>query len=114
MSLKLAQARSLQTVSTIVKRLTREPAEFFGLDVGTLEIGAQADIVLLDPQALKTWDSNDSRILQYRALFKHNQMLNRSDGVVTSVLINGEPVWQGGQATSALGGQRLGRALRAA
>jgi N-acyl-D-aspartate/D-glutamate deacylase len=114
MSLKLAQAQSLQTVSTIVKRLTREPAEFFGLDVGSLEIGAQADIVLLDPQALKTWDSNDSRVLQYRELFKHQQMLNRSDGVVTSVWINGEPVWQDGQATSALGGQRLGRALRAA
>ena len=98
----------------MVKRLTREPAEFFGLDVGSLEIGAQADIVLLDPQALKDWDSNDSRVLQYRELFKHQQMLNRSDSVVTSVWINGEPVWQDGQITSALGGQRLGRALRAA
>ena len=29
-------------VATMVRRLTREPAEFFGLDVGTLEIGAQA------------------------------------------------------------------------
>jgi N-acyl-D-aspartate/D-glutamate deacylase len=114
MSLKLAQARSLQTVSTMVKRLTREPAEFFGLDVGTLDIGVQADIVLLDPQALQVWDSNDSRVLQYRELFKHQQMLNRSDGVVTSVLINGEPVWQDGEATNVLGGQRLGRALRAA
>jgi len=114
MSLKLAQAKSIQTVSTMVKRLTREPAEFFGLDVGTLDIGAQADIVMLDPLALKDWDTNDSRVLQYRELFKHKQMLNRSDGVVTSVLINGEPVWQDGQATSALGRQRLGRALRAA
>jgi len=114
MSLKLAQARSMQTVSTMVKRLTREPAEFFGLDVGTLDIGAQADIVLLDPQALKDWDTNDSRVLEYRELFKHKQMFNRSEGVVKRVLINGEPVWQDGQATSALGGQRLGRALRAA
>ena len=98
----------------MVKRLTREPAAFFGLDVGTLDIGAQADIVLLDPEALKAWDSNDSRVLEYRELFKHKQMFNRSDGVVTAVLINGEPVWQDGQATSALGSQRLGRALRAA
>jgi N-acyl-D-aspartate/D-glutamate deacylase len=114
MSLKLAQARSMATVSTIVKRLTREPAEFFGLDVGTLEIGAQADIVLLDPEALKGWDTNDTRVLEYRELFQHQQMLNRSDGVITAVLINGEPVWQDGAATPALGGQRLGRALRAA
>jgi N-acyl-D-aspartate/D-glutamate deacylase len=114
MSLKLAQARSMQTVSTVVKRLTREPAEFFGLDVGSLDIGAQADIVLLDPEALKAWDSNDNRVLEYRELFKHPQMFNRSEGVVTAVLINGEPVWQNGAATSALGTQKLGRALRAA
>ena len=98
----------------MVKRLTREPAEFFGLDVGSLEIGAQADIVLLDPDALRNWDSNDCRKLQYRELFQHNQMINRSDGVVTSVLINGEPVWQDGEVTQTLGSRPLGRALRAA
>jgi N-acyl-D-aspartate/D-glutamate deacylase len=114
MSLKLAQQQSLQTVSTMVKRLTSEPAEFFGLDVGSLEIGAQADIVLLDPEALKGWDSNDSRKLQYRELFQHDQMVNRSDGVVTCVLINGEPVWRDGEVTEALGSRVLGRALRAA
>jgi len=114
MSLKLAQARSLQTVSTMVKRLTREPAAFFGLDVGTLDIGVQADIVLLDPEALKGWNSNDNRVLEYRELFQHQQMLNRSDDVVKSVWINGEPVWQNGAATSVLGTQKLGRALRAA
>jgi N-acyl-D-aspartate/D-glutamate deacylase len=114
MSLKLAQARSMETVSTMVKRLTREPADFFGLDVGRLDIGSQADIVLVDPEALKAWDSNDNRVFEYRELFKHKQMFNRSEGVVTTVLINGEPVWQDGQATETLGTKRLGRALRAA
>lgn len=114
MSLKLAQARSMETVSTMVKRLTREPADFFGLDVGRLDIGSQADIVLVDPEALKAWDSNDNRVFEYRELFKHKQMFNRSEGVVTIVLINGEPVWQDGQATETLGTKRLGRALRAA
>jgi N-acyl-D-aspartate/D-glutamate deacylase len=114
MSLKLAQQQSLQTVSTMVKRLTSEPAAFFGLDVGSLEIGAQADIVLLDPEALKGWDSNDSRKLQYRELFQHDQMVNRSDGVVTCVLINGETVWWDGEVTEGLGSRVLGRALRAA
>jgi N-acyl-D-aspartate/D-glutamate deacylase len=114
MSLKLAQQDSLQTVSTMVKRLTRDPAAFFGLDVGSLEIGAQADITLIDPEALKAWDSNDSRLLHYRELFQHNQMVNRSDGVVTGVLIRGETVWQHGAAGEALGKRPLGRALRAA
>ena len=114
MSLKLAQQDSLATVSTMVKRLTSEPAAFFGLDVGSLEIGAQADIVLIDPEALSLWDDNASREFVYRELFDHKQLVSRSDGVVSHVLIRGEPVWQEGDFTPALGTQNLGRALRAA
>ena len=114
MSLKHAQRKGLDTVGKMVKRLTREPAEFFGLDVGSLEIGAQADLVLIDPEALAAWDSNDHRQFVHRELFEHKQMLNRSDGVVSCVLINGEPVWEGGDFTPALGKERLGRLLRAA
>jgi N-acyl-D-aspartate/D-glutamate deacylase len=114
MSLKLAQQDSLDTVSTMVRRLTREPAEFFGLDVGSLEIGAQADIVLIDPEALRQWDDNSSRQFIYRELFDHKQLVSRSDGVVSQVLIRGETVWQDGAFTLALGREPLGRALRAA
>jgi len=114
MSLKLAQAEGLGTVAAMVRRLTREPAAFFGLDVGSLEIGAQADITMLDPAALQGWDSNDHRAFIHRELFDHKQMVNRSDGVVTRVLIHGEPVWQDGDFTEVLGSRRLGRALRAA
>ena len=113
-SLKLAQQDSLLTVSAMVKRLTRDPAAFFGLDVGSLEIGAQADIVLIDPEALSQWDDNESREFTYRELFEHKQLLSRSDGVVSQVLIRGEPVWREGAFTEALGTRQLGRALRAA
>lgn len=114
MSLKLAQQRSMQTVATMVRRLTREPAEFFGLDVGSIELGAQADVVLIDPEVLRNWDDNSNRKLIHRDLFDHPQMVCRSDGVVTHVLINGEPVWSEGEFTTALGELTLGRALRAA
>lgn len=114
MSLKLAQGDSLATVSTMIKRLTSEPAAFFGLDVGSLEIGAQADIVLIDPEALRNWDDNASRQFIYRDLFDHKQLVSRSDGVVSQVLIRGETVWQDGDFTPALGQAPLGRALRAA
>ncbi len=114
MSLKFAQQRSLQTVSDMVRRLTREPAEFFGVDAGSLEIGAQADITLVDPEVLRNWDSNETRQLHYRELFKHDQMVNRPEGVVTRVLIRGETAWCDGAVTEALGTRPLGRALRAA
>ena len=113
-SLKLAKEQSLDVVAQMVKRLTREPAEFFGLDVGTLDIGAQADIVLIDPEALSGFHCNESRITEHREIFAHDQMLSRSDGVVNRVLISGETVWCDGASTEALGGKRLGRALRAA
>ncbi|MEM1112975.1 MAG: amidohydrolase family protein [Pseudomonadota bacterium] len=114
MSLRLAQQKGLATVAQMVRRLTREPAEFFNLDAGSLELGARADITLIDPEALKHHDCDKGRELIYRELFEHQQMVNRSDGVVTQVLINGTSVWQNDAATDALGRDTLGIALRAA
>ncbi|MBN7796477.1 N-acyl-D-amino-acid deacylase family protein [Parahaliea mediterranea] len=114
MSLKLAQQKGTDTVAAMVRRLTREPAAFFGLDVGRIEPGAQADITLIDPEQLARWDTNDTRELVYRELFEHPQMVNRPEGVVPCVLIRGEVVWRDGAFTGALGDRTLGRALRAA
>jgi N-acyl-D-aspartate/D-glutamate deacylase len=114
MSLKLAQQESMETVTRVVERLTSAPAKFFGLDVGTLDIGAQADITMIDPTALAAYDCDVNRQLIYRELFDHDQMVNRSDGVVSRVLINGETVWSGSDFAPALGSKPLGRVLRAA
>ncbi len=114
MALKLAQGRGIAVVARMVRRLTAEPAAFFGLDVGSLALGAQADIAMIDPVALARWDDNSQRRLQYRAIFDHQQMVSRSDGVVTRVFINGEAVWEDGGFTPVLGSRPLGRALRAA
>ncbi len=111
--LQSAQQRGVDVVAKLVKRLTRDPADFFGLDVGRIEPGSQADITLVDPLALQAFDSNANRRQEYREIFQHLQMVNRSDGVVSRVLIRGETVWQGQQATAALGSKPLGRALRA-
>lgn len=114
MSLKLAQQQGMETVALMVRRLTREPAAFFGLDVGTLDIGAQADLVLIDPEALRAWDCNDTRAYIYRDLFEHQQMVNRPEGIVRQVFIRGEAVWEAGDYTPVLGSRPLGRTLRAA
>ena len=114
MSLKLAQQQGDEVVARMVRRLTREPAEFFNLDVGTLDIGAQADLVVIDPTALRDWDCNDTRQFIYRDLFEHHQMVNRPEGIVRSVLIRGALVWDDGHFTETLGREGLGRAVRAA
>ncbi|MEQ8659359.1 MAG: amidohydrolase family protein, partial [Gammaproteobacteria bacterium] len=82
LTLKIAQRHSPARVALAVKRLTRDPAAFFGLDVGTLDIGAQADVTLIDPRALAAYDTDTNRRLVYRDLLGAEQLVNRSDGVV--------------------------------
>ena len=113
LTLQIAARESLDMVAKAVRRLTREPAEFFGVDAGKLEVGAQADLVLIDPEALSTYDTDANRRMVYRDIFEHEQLVNRSDGVVTAVYIAGEQVWDGVDVLPALGQRRLGRALRA-
>ena len=113
LTLQLAQRRSLEQVARAVRRLTREPAEFFGVDAGRLDVGAQADIVLIDPDALRGYDTDANRRMVYREIFAHEQLVNRSDGVVTGVFIAGEQVWDGRDFMPALGARKLGRPLTA-
>jgi N-acyl-D-aspartate/D-glutamate deacylase len=111
LTLKIAQQDSTARVSEAVKRLTRDPARFFGLDCGTLAIGAQADVTVVDPAALARYDSDANRRLLWREDLQAEQLVNRSDGVVSDVLIAGQAAWQDGACTAALGQRRMGRAL---
>jgi N-acyl-D-aspartate/D-glutamate deacylase len=113
LTLKMAARESLAQVAEAVRRLTRAPAEFFGVDAGRMDVGAQADLVLIDPKALVRYDTDASRRMVYREIFEHDQLVNRSDGVVTAVFIAGEQVWDGRSITPALGTRKLGRTLRA-
>jgi N-acyl-D-aspartate/D-glutamate deacylase len=112
--LQIAQRRSLANVAYHIERLTRVPAEFWGMDseLGTIEEGQQADLVLIDPDALREYDSDANTTFGYREAVAAEQMLNRSDGVVTDVWVAGIPAWQSARPTGALGTTKMGRALR--
>jgi len=110
--LQIAQRRSLHDVAYHVGRLTRVPAEFWGItSLGTVEPGRQADLILIDPEALRRYDSDAGTIFEHRPALGAEQMLNRSDGVVTDVWIAGTPAWRDSKATEHLGAARMGRAL---
>jgi N-acyl-D-aspartate/D-glutamate deacylase len=112
-TLKIAARDSLELVALAVRRLTRDPAGFFGIDAGRIDVGAQADLVLVDPARLLDYDTDASRQMIYRDIFAHEQLVNRSDGVVAGVWIAGEQVWDGREHLPALGTRRLGRPLTA-
>ena len=110
-TLQIAQRHGLDKVAHAVHRLTQEPAEFFGLDVGTLDVDAQADITVVNPESLAEYDTNANRQMVYREILDAEQLVNRSDGVVDAVYIGGALVWDGKQTTETLGRERLGRGL---
>lgn len=110
-TLKFAQEDGLETVARQVRRLTRDPAALFNLEVGTLDLGARADVILIDPEALRAYDAEAATVMQHRDIFESAQMVNRSDGVVTQVIIAGQVAWDGVRYTPIFGRQRLGRVL---
>ncbi len=111
--LQIAQRESLDKVAYHVSRLTRVPAEFWGVSdtLGTIERGKQADLTLIDPEALRAYDSDANTTFGYREAVAAEQMLNRSDGVVTDVWIGGKAAWREARATEHLGTTRMGSAL---
>ncbi len=109
--LKIAQQDGVAQVARAVHRLTQEPAEFFGIDCGVLQLGAQADLVVIDPDALRRFDPDRSVEYHYREVFEHHQLVNRPQGVVTEVMVGGKLAWSGGRYTPLFGRERFGRVL---
>lgn len=100
-------------VGYMVKRLTRDAANLFNIDAGSIDPGAQADLVLIDPEALARHDGEASTMRLRRAVLGNDQLVNRSDGVVAHVFIRGEAVWRDGGFTKVFETRKLGRVLKA-
>ena len=110
-ALRLAAEGGDADVAYMVRRLTRDPAEVFGVKGGRIEIGDPADVILVDPEQLQNFDPDASVQRIYRDEFQHEQLVNRSDGVVPLVMIAGQPVWRGDHFEQRLGREKLGRVL---
>ena len=112
-SLKLAAQGGDQDVSYMVKRLTKDAADVFGVEGGTIDLGDVADLILIDPKKLAEYDGENSAQRIHREEFSHEQLVNRSDGVVELVMIGGHSAWEKTQFAADLGEKPMGRLLRA-
>jgi N-acyl-D-aspartate/D-glutamate deacylase len=77
------------SIEKAVWRLTGEIADWLGVDAGHLRVGDRADLVVVDPEAL------DERLAAYHEAPMEGmnglvRMVNRSDGTVRAVLVNGK------------------------
>jgi N-acyl-D-aspartate/D-glutamate deacylase len=112
-SLQLAAQGGDKDVSYMVKRLTKDAADVFGVAGGTVDEGDVADLILIDPEQLANYDGEGNVQRIYREEFQHEQLVNRSDGVVPFVMIGGHAAWENNEFTSDLGQKPMGRLLRA-
>lgn len=113
-SLKLAAQGGDADVSYMVKRLTKDPADIFGVEGGTIDLGDVADLILIDPKKLAEYDGESQVQRVYREEFSHEQLVNRSDDVVSLVMIGGHTAWEHNAFADDLGKTAMGRLLRSA
>jgi len=111
-SLKLAALGGDADVSYMVKRLSKDAATLFGVEGGTIYPGDVADLILLDPEQLAIYDGDLNVQRIHRQEFQHEQLVNRSEGVVPLVMVGGNVAWEGDQFDQSLGQKPFGRLLR--
>jgi N-acyl-D-aspartate/D-glutamate deacylase len=79
----------IMSIEKAIYRLTKEPADFFGLDAGDISVGKRADLVIIDPSKLQN-DINSEPIEDFHPLLEGSyRLVKRSGKVVKHVFING-------------------------
>jgi N-acyl-D-aspartate/D-glutamate deacylase len=111
-SLKLAAEGGEADVAYMVKRLTKDAADLFDVDRGTINKGDVADLILVDPKQLAQYEGEDHVERIFREEFQHDQLVNRSNGIVPLVLVNGKTAWADDQFSDALGKEKMGSLLK--
>ena len=104
--------RPVMPLGRAVHRVTGELADFLGIDAGRVVVGGRADLAVIDPRAL------DDRIDEVAeepmpGIDGVRRLVNRGDGAVRAVLVNGRLAWDGeGRAPGFGDGPGYGRVLR--
>ena len=100
-------------VEKAIHRLTKMPADWLGLEAGSLEKGKRADVVVLNPENLTTNLGLEPTRDYHDQLKGSYRLVKRSEGIVNNVLVNGQEVFnsQSGFAID-LGKRAYGRLLR--
>jgi N-acyl-D-aspartate/D-glutamate deacylase len=96
--------RKVLTLEEAVRRMTSDPADFFGIkDRGRLAPGMAADLVLFDPATVGS-DARPERLHDLPGGGK--RMVKRSRGIEMT-LVNGAVTWENGALTGAAAGRVL-------
>ena len=90
----------IMPIETAIYRLTKEPADYLGIDAGDISVGKRADLIIIDPTKLDT-DLNTEPIEDYHPQFSGSyRLIKRSGKVVQHVFINGEEAYTNNGVTA--------------
>jgi N-acyl-D-aspartate/D-glutamate deacylase len=110
--LKQAVSTGFISPEAAIHRVTGEPAQWFRLDTGVIKIGAQADLVLLQPEFLNCPISPQVEIAD-PVLDGELRMVKRgSEAAIVAVYIKGIAVVSQGIVRDELGKHAIGRLLK--
>jgi len=109
----IKRGEPIMSMERAVWRVTGELADWFGVDAGHIAEGRRADIVILDPEQLdQPLDLYHEAPIE--AFGNVSRMVNRNDGLVNTVIINGNVAFEDNAFAPDLGETpRYGTFLRA-
>jgi len=89
--IKRMRASGIKTISDehAIHRLTGELGDWHNIDAGYIREGSRADINVIDPQRLESSLDSVERV-NFDGLVDYSRLVNRNDGVVKRVIINGK------------------------
>jgi len=100
-------------IEKAIHRLTKMPADWLGLDAGSLEIGRRADVCVIDPTKLNSGLTEEPIEDYHPSLKGAFRYVKRSDGVVNHVFVNGQEVFNDTDGfADGVGKQKYGKLLR--
>ncbi len=109
--LKQAIATKFLSPEIAIARVTGEPARWFQLNTGVLKVGAQADLVILNPEELNQPISPQVEIFDPVLDHEPRMVKRHSEDIIEAVYIQGSCVVKRGQVSDRLGRKPLGTVL---
>lgn len=111
---RLQHAKGLRTLSIgqAIYKVTKELADWYLLDTGSLVVGKRADVTILDPSQLGD-ELEETQLAGMPGLDSYKRLVRRNDKAVPYVIINGQVAWTPEGASAHLGKRKLGEVLRA-
>ncbi len=107
------QNQKFMSLEKAIWRLTKEQSDWFGLDTCYLSEGKAATLNIINPEQLSNVTEKvfEDKIEEFN---NYSRLVNRADGVVEKVFVNGYLVFDNGKFVEGYGNnQKFGRFLKA-